>query len=71
MYWFTQRKSILGYTCCREEKRNEGTEIPERLWPEPDNPVDSNAIIAFVCQVVPDQWEQIGYVVKEVCDDVH
>ena len=40
------------------------------LRPEPDNPVDSNAI-AFTCQVVPDQWERIGYVVKEVCDDVH
>ena len=41
-----------------------------RLQPEPDNPVDNNAIV-FVCQVVPDQWERIGYVVKEACDDVH
>ena len=49
-----------------KRKRNKGTEVPVRLRPELDNQVDSNGK-AFVCKVVPDQWERIGYVVREVC----
>jgi len=47
-----------------------GIAVPMRLQPESVNPVDSNSI-AFVCQVVPHQWEQIGYVVKEACNNIH
>jgi len=40
-----------------------------KLHHEPDNPKDTN-IIAFMCKV-EDDWERIGYIVKEALDDVH
>ena len=43
--------------------------IPVKLQPEPNNPIDSKAI-AFMCKVEND-WERIGYVVQEALDDVH
>ena len=43
--------------------------IPVNLFPEPDNKNDSRAI-AFKC-FIDDQWQVIGYVVKEALDDVH
>lgn len=44
-------------------------EVPVRLFPEPDNPEDSNAI-AFQCCIAGD-WRRIGYVVKEAVTEVH
>ena len=43
--------------------------IPVRLQPEPNNIRDSKAI-AFEC-CVEDKWSHIGYVVREVLDEVH
>ena len=43
--------------------------VPVNLFPEPDNNYDSRAI-AFKC-FIDDQWQPIGYVVKEALDDVH
>lgn len=40
-----------------------------QLKPEPDNPVDSQAI-AFECEV-DESWKTIGYVVQEVLKDLH
>ena len=51
------------------KKLREGGEVPVRLQEEPKNPVDSRAI-AFQCQV-HENWERIGYVVREALDSVH
>ena len=40
-----------------------------RLYPEPENPYDSNAI-AFQC-CVQDEWRRAGYIVKEALPDLH
>lgn len=42
----------------------EGKDVPTRLQPEPDNPVDANAIM-FECQV-DKGWKRIGYVVQDI-----
>ena len=47
----------------------EGSDVPVRLRPEPDNPVDANAI-AFECQIGSD-WKRIGYVVRDILMEVH
>ena len=44
----------------------EGSNVPIRLQPEPDNP---NAI-AFECQIGND-WKRIGYVVRDTLVEVH
>ena len=47
--------------------RNAGVNVPVRLQPEPNNPVDSKATcIAFICEV-DDKWKRIGYVVTARC----
>ena len=47
----------------------EGSNVPIRLQPEPDNQVDANAI-AFECQIGND-WKRIGYVVRDTLVEVH
>lgn len=46
-----------------------GEDVPCNLVPEPTNPVDSRAI-AFHCKV-DGSWKCIGYVLREVLEDVH
>ena len=48
---------------------DDGVKLPVKLQPEPGNKWDSKAI-AFMCQ---DNlgWQRIGYVVREVTDEVH
>ena len=41
-----------------------------KLQPEPDNRYDSKAI-AFLCKNDDSGWVGIGYVVREVLDEVH
>lgn len=43
--------------------------VPVKLDPEPNNPYDAKAI-AFIC-FVDGKWQRIGYMVREVLDDVH
>lgn len=45
-----------------------GQDVPIRLEPEPDNPIDPNAI-AFLC-LIDRKWNRVGYVVKEALEDV-
>ncbi len=47
----------------------DGKNIPVNLFPEKDNPYDSNAI-AFKC-LLDDSWHRIGYVVREALVYVH
>ncbi len=49
--------------------RNRGQKVPCRVEPEPDNPVDSEAI-AFQCKV-DGVWKTIGYVVREALKELH
>jgi len=51
-------------------KLDDGDNVPVKLYPEPDNPVDSKAI-AFMCQITGSAWERIGYAVSEVLDELH
>jgi len=44
-------------------------QVPVNIYPEPDNPKDSNSI-AFKCWL-DNQWHHIGYVVREALDSVH
>lgn len=46
-----------------------GHTVPVKLCPEPSNPFDAKAI-AFTC-CIDGQWQRIGYVVREVLDEVH
>ena len=47
----------------RDVLRNGGT-VPVTIIPEPDNPVDNNAI-AFQCRM-GGKWHKFGYAVTEV-----
>ena len=47
----------------------EGKEVPIRLQPEPDNPVDCNAIAFWCC--VHNDWSRVDYVVQEALPEVH
>ena len=60
-------QEILSEASTRLE---DGQRVPVKLYPEPDNPVDSKAI-AFMCQIVDSAWERIGYAVSEVLDELH
>ena len=51
------------------EKAYTRISTPEAVQPEPDNPVDCNAI-AFQCCVHND-WSRVGYVVQEALPEVH
>ena len=51
------------------ELLREGDNVPVKLVPELDNPMDSKAI-AFKCQI-GEKWFTIGYVVSEALDHVH
>ena len=53
----------------KKKSARDDVNIPVKLQPEPNNPIDSKAI-AFMCKVEND-WERIGYVVQEALDDVH
>ena len=55
--------------CIASRKLGKEDEVTVRIRPEPDNPVDSRAI-AFECKV-QDEWELIGYVVREAVESVH
>ena len=46
-----------------------GDEVPVMIYPEPDNPVDSEAI-AFRAKI-SGKWHTIGYVVREALPHVH
>lgn len=46
-----------------------GKNVPVRLFHEPNNPNDSMAM-AFEC-LLDGQWKRIGYVIKEVLQEVH
>ncbi len=46
-----------------------GGAVPVTIIPEPDNPVDNNAV-AFQCKV-DDKWHTFGYAVTEVTDDLY
>ena len=48
--------------------RSNGTLVPCKFQPEPNNPYDSQAI-AFFCKL--NKWEKIGYAVKEVLAELH
>ena len=52
------------------EKLENGEIVPVKLYPEPDNPVDSKAI-AFMCLIANSVWERNGYVVMEVLDEFY
>ena len=45
-----------------------GETVPVRLTPEPSNPFDAK-LIAFECQV-NGKWGRIGYIVKDILDEV-
>ena len=60
-----QQETLQAVAKCIKE----GKEVPIRLQPEPDNPVDCNAI-AFQCCVHND-WSRVGYVVQEALPEVH
>ena len=51
------------------KKIKDGSTVPVKLQPEPDNQFDWKAIV--IMTTVEDKWERIGYVVKEALDDVH
>ena len=51
------------------KKLKEGETVPVQLQKEPHNPADANAV-AIMCKVC-DQWERIGYVVREALGAVH
>ena len=55
--------------CAASASLKEGSDVPVRLRPEPDTPVDANAI-AFDCHMDND-WKRIGYVVRDVLMEVH
>ena len=48
---------------------HQGTSVPVKLVPEPDNKYDSKAI-AFHCEL-DGKWYSIGYIVREALDAVH
>lgn len=48
---------------------NRGEEVLVEIKPEPDNPVDSKAIV-FQCKL-DEAWVTIGYVVHEALDELH
>lgn len=45
-----------------------GEEVPVRILPEPENPMDRNAV-AFQC-FVDNIWHKFGYAVREVTDEL-
>ena len=55
--------------CAASGLPREGSDVPVRLRPEPDNPVDANTI-AFECQIGSDS-KHIGYVVRDILMEVH
>ena len=48
--------------------RNNGT-VEMKMAPEPNNPYDARAV-AFYCNI-NDNWQRIGYVVKECLEHLH
>ena len=51
--------------------RRNGETVPVKIEPEPTNPYDSKAIkFCFKC-FVGGMWCRIGYIVREVLDEVH
>lgn len=64
------RQMILDSIVARHrEGKEQLTDVPVRMQPEPTNPVDSRAI-AFEC-LYQGSWHVIGYVVSELLDEVH
>ena len=51
------------------DARENRESVPVKIEPEPTNPHDSKAI-CFKCKV-DETWHRIGYIVKEVLDEVH
>lgn len=55
--------------CRVNQLLDQGENVNVDIFPEPDNPHDSNAI-TFKC-LIDGEWKTIGYVVKEALDSVH
>jgi len=51
------------------ELLHDNQHVPVNIYPEPENPFDSQAI-AFKCWL-DNQWHRIGYVVREALNGVH
>ena len=51
------------------DRQDRGEQFSVKLLPEPDNPVDPQAIRFGVN--IDDSWKTIGYVVKEIVEEVH
>ena len=51
------------------KKIKDGSTVPVKLQPEPDNQFDCKAIA--IMTTIEDKWERIGYIVKEALHDVH
>ena len=69
MHWSTQRGRLPRTFSTCQKKLNDGSPVAVKLNPEPDNQQDSKAI-AFVCKIEDGEWKRIGYIVREVIDDV-
>ena len=51
------------------EARKKGEVVGVKIEPEPRNPYDARAI-AFLC-MVEGSWQRIGYIVRELLEEVH
>jgi len=63
---------ITGAQEVLEEARDrlhQNEDVPVQIIPEPENPVDKNAI-AFKCRI-DSKWFKFGYAVTEVTDELH
>ena len=63
---YARMQSTLRQAC---DRMLMGWSVPVRMRPEPTNVADSRAIV-FECEL-DGKWERIGYVVKEILDQVH
>ena len=64
-----KEKYIEKVLISESQKLDNGENVPVRIRPEPDNPVDARAI-AFECNV-SNKWQWIGYIVQEAVEAVH
>ena len=51
------------------DRLHQNEDVPVQIIPEPENPVDKNAI-AFKCRI-DSKWFKFGYAVMEVTDELH
>lgn len=62
----TQSQRVLYQA---KSKLDSGWSVPVRMRPEPTNIHDARAVI-FECRL-DDKWQKIGYVVKDILEEVH